>query len=152
MTTELNVMQALAERLAVISTGNGYGSDAGAQVFVFRDGFSVVDRPPWLAVVFEEREPRDAASRFIGCPQFEARASFLIVGAVQLDEASRPDNALTLLDDIDTALMHPSAQAAFRAVGITVMPGMGMCLPHEEGDAHTEITVRVTVDYAKTYA
>lgn len=148
---ELTIMQTLAARLAVITTGNGYGSDAGLQVFQFRDGFSAPDAPPYLAVIFDGRDARPGASRFAGCPHFEATARFLIVGAVQLDDDSAPDAPLTLLDDIDTALMHPDAQAGFRAAGLTVHPGEAVVLPHEEGDGHTEIQVRIAVDYAKSY-
>lgn len=149
---ELQAMEAVAAQLRTLTFENGYHSDAGTRVYVFRDGFSAPDETPWIGVLFDGRDPLDAASRFIGCPTIRVKAQLLIVGAVELDPSGGPAEPLTLIDDIDRCLFGPAATAAFAPLQLTLSPGSALALPFEEGDAHTEIQNSVTAEFTKSLA
>lgn len=148
--TELDAINAVADRLGSLSLANGFHSDAGQRVYRLRDQFTGLDDPPWLGVVFEGRDVPDGATRMVGCNSVSVQLRLIIVGAVELDPSGAPDRALHLVDDIDRVLLGASAVAIFAPLGLTLMPGSVEIFPEQEGDATTEVQVSVTAEFTKS--
>ncbi len=142
-------MSVIAARLGDVLLINGYRSDAGERVFEFRDQLTLLDQTPYLAIRFDGRDPADAGTQLIGCPHIRVRATFEIVGTVELDDDNTPDRPMALLDDLDRVLFSPQAAAVFAAQGLTLFPGAALVLPAEDGDAHTEVQMTVTAEFTK---
>lgn len=147
--TEREAMAAIASRLGAVLLVNGYSSDAGERVIEFRDQLTLLDQTPYLAIRFDGRDPIDAGTQLIGCPHIRVRATFEIVGVVELDDDNRPDRPMALIDDLDRVLFSAEAAAAFAAQGLTLFPGSALVLPAEDGDAHTEVQTTVTAEFTK---
>jgi len=138
--TELDVIQKIAERLTTLDM----------PVFSFQDHFSGADTPPYLGVIFESRAAQDGGTRLIGSDRLNIAADLLIIGTVVLDADNGPEAPLQLLTDIDRALLSAEADLFFQPLGMSLSPTTAAVLPHEDGDAHTEIQSRFTVQFTKT--
>jgi len=138
--TELDAITTIQTRLESL----------GMPVFVLRDQFSGADEPPYLGIIFESRSAQDGGTRLIGSDRLNVAAELLIVGAVALDADGGAAAPLQLLNTVDRALLSAEADQFFQPLGISIAPTTATVLPHEEGDAHTEIQTRFTVQFTKT--
>lgn len=143
-----SVLKLVGERLATIKKSAGFDLDI-ASVLVGVDEVSEADRYPLLGVLLETEE---AAATMAGCPQTPVTGSVLVFGSIEEIESDTAAAPLLLLNNMKRALFNDDAVAAlhskltdFQYTGCDVLPKL-------DGDARTEIQLRLSVRWMENLA
>lgn len=141
----LQIVKALAARLEVIRTANGYRTDAGAQVYRGRIVFDASDSLPALTVFDDE----DDVLQINGALRAKLGLSVTIEGIAQADPDNPSDTGHAMVADIKKAIFSPDYDQTFGGMVAKLSYAGRRMQSREGGSGHISVAVMLTVEYVE---
>lgn len=148
MTAAAVVLNLVGDRLKTIQKAAGFDLDV-ATVLVGVDEVSEADRFPLLGVLLESEE---GAPTLAGCPQTPVTGTLLVFGSIEEIESDIAAAPLLLLKNVKRALFNDAAMTELHSKLTDFQYAGADVLPKLDGDARTEIQVRLTARWTENLA